>query len=248
MYFFISDTHLGLQNRKADKERESLLLDFLDSIKPRCKTLFIVGDFFDFWFEYETVIPRNFYRTLAKLAEFKDSGIEIVYLMGNHDFGHNNFFEDEFGIEVQKNDVEIELEGKRFYLAHGDGKAHNDDAYLLLRKILRSKWANSLFRILHPNFGIALATHSSRKSRVHTDAKDYGTIDGLKDFAKVKIDDGFDYVIMGHRHKAEYFNYNQGAYINLGEWIKKPHFGFFDGNKFELIDVKAFLHGQNAQK
>lgn len=234
--YFISDVHLGYFPRETDKKREKLLLDFLDSIKNNCSELVILGDLFDYWFDYKTVIPRDFYLTLAKLNEFKSLGIEITYLMGNHDFGHYNFFRKELDISIVENDITRIYYNKKFYLSHGDGKAYNDGLYLLLRKILRNKFAKWLYSKLHPNLGIKLASHSSRKSRQYTSNRNYGKRDGMLDFAQNKIEnEHYDYVVMGHRHKAEIVDFNKGKYINMGEWLKSPCYGVFDGEKFELI-------------
>jgi UDP-2,3-diacylglucosamine hydrolase len=234
MYYFFSDVHLGLFDREKDKIREDRLLSFLDDIKTDAKGIYIVGDLFDYWFDYKKVIPRHFFRTISKLLELKNSGIEIIYLMGNHDFGHYDFFKEELGIRVNENDVSVTLSNKKFYLAHGDGKVYKDYGYIVLKKILRSKLAQSLYRKIHPDFGIWLASSSSKRSRKYTDNKDYGGIDGLEIFAKAKIDEGYDFVMMGHNHKVKIIDYKSGKYINLGEWINKPSYAVFDGNSLEL--------------
>ena len=241
MTYFISDIHLGLQERKLDKIREDTLLSFLDKIKPNCKKIFIVGDLFDYWFEYKSVIPKNYYRTLTKLEELNRIGIRVVYLMGNHDFGHLDFFEDELNIKIFNDDIEETINGKRFYISHGDGKANNDEGYRAIKKILRSRWANKMFRSIHPDLGIKLAHSSSKKSRYYTDGKSYGESEGLEDFAAAKISEGFDYVIMGHRHRLVKKQIGNGFYINLGDWIKEPYFGLFDGSEFALLKVNDFI-------
>lgn len=242
MHYFISDIHLGILEREADKLRESLLLDFLDKITKDAKSLYIVGDLFDYWFEYKSVIPKYYYRVLSKLYEINKAGIDIYYLMGNHDFGHFDFFEKELDIQVYKEDFETIIAGKKFYLSHGDGKAYNDGGYRVLKKILRHPISNSIFRFIHPDYGIKLASSSSKKSRTYTDTKDFSKKEGLEDFAEEMIKRGFDYVIMGHRHKVNYIQYEDGIYINLGDWIKpEPIFGQFDGNEFKLVKVKEFL-------
>lgn len=237
MIYFISDLHLGVTERKEDRKREDLFLSLMDRIMPDCEKVYLVGDIFDYWFDYKTVIPKNFYRTLAKLREFTDAGIEIEYLMGNHDFGHRSFFEEELGIAVISTDIERVHGGKKFYISHGDGKADNDTGYLILRSILRNKVANFIYRIIHPDIGIGLASGSSKKSRSYTDTKDYGENEGMINFAKKKIDEGFDYVIMGHRHKRLELKHGSGTYYNLGEWIQEPSYGTFDGKEFRLERV-----------
>lgn len=235
MIYFFSDVHLGLGNRSDERKREDLLLQFLDMIRHDCEHLFIVGDLFDYWFEYKTVVPKYFYRTLSALDSLRQSGIRIDYLMGNHDFGHNTFFENELGIPIHKGDMEITLFDKRFYIAHGDGKAYNDTGYIILRAILRNRVAQFCYRLLHPDIGIGMAARTSQGSRAYTDKKEYGTKDGLADFAEKKIGEGFDYVIMGHRHLASMRQCGGGWYVNLGHWLSVPAtYGVFDGERFEL--------------
>ncbi len=241
MYYFISDLHLGYHERSCDKIREDVFLNLLDKISLDCQTLFLVGDIFDYWFEYKTVIPKEFYRTISALHKLKQKGIKIEYLMGNHDFGHRDFFEKELDIKIYRGDITQELDGKKFYISHGDGKSHNDIGYKILKKLLRSPWANFLYRIIHPDIGIGIASGFSKSSRRFTSDKDYGESDGMKDFAHSKIDEGFDYVIMGHRHIAEVTTHQNGTYVNLGEWFERPTFGTFSKGEFKLLDVNDFL-------
>ena len=243
MIYFISDVHLGLFHREKDLPREQLLLEFLRAISRDCKTLYMVGDIFDYWFEYKTVVPKYFYRTLAALRWMRDSGIEIEYIMGNHDFGHHDFFEKELDIKIYTGDIEREINGKKFYLSHGDGKSYKDTGYKMLKKILRNKTAQWMFTKLHPDFGIGLASHSSKSSRAYPDNKDFNEAegDGMRDFAIHKIEEGFDYVIMGHRHKLIEERISKGFYINLGDWFSEPCCGRFDGKKFELVKVKDVI-------
>lgn len=244
MIYFISDLHLGLEPRDKDIYKENLLLKFLSVIKDDCEKLFIVGDLFDYWFEYKTVIPKYFYRTLSAFYDFKEQGIDIEYIMGNHDFGHVDFFENELGITVHKEDMEYDLKGKKFFISHGDGKSNKDWGYKILKKILRSPVSLWIYLKLHPNLGIGLASNSSKSSRKYTSTKRYGITDGMKEFAFDKIDEGFDYVVMGHRHKAELTVHNHGYYANLGEWIKNPTFGRFDGEKMEILEVQKFVESK----
>ncbi|MBM2816230.1 MAG: lpxH [Ignavibacteria bacterium] len=237
MIYFISDVHLGFDKGESDKARENLLIEFLDKIESSCEKLFIVGDLFDYWFEYSSVIPRNYIRTLSKLLALSQSGIPIEYLIGNHDFGHVDFFEKELGIPVFGDDIEREIKGKKFYISHGDGKSNNDIGYRILKKILRNKYCQRLYRLLHPDWGIALASNSSRKSRHYTGKKDFGLSEGMSEFAKSKIDAGFDFVIMGHRHRAEVIDFSNGKYINLGDWLGPATYAVFDGNDVHLKKV-----------
>ncbi len=211
-----------------------MFIDFLKSLTKRCKKLYLVGDIFDYWFDYETVIPKYFYRTLTALYDLRKS-VPIEFVMGNHDFGHSGFFENELRIPVHSEDIVREHSRRKFLISHGDGKDPDDKNYLFIKKILRSPISLALYLKLHPNLGIKLASGSSKKSRDFTSKKDYGDYDTMKHFAETKIYEGFDYVIMGHRHKAEMHTIGKGFYVNLGEWLRKPHYGVFDGNSFELI-------------
>ncbi len=238
MIYFVSDVHLGYHERQQDKLREDLFIKFLYSLRKDCEILYLVGDIFDYWFEYKTVAPAFFYRTLTMIHDLISDGVKIEYLMGNHDFGHNVFFRNEFGIEVIQTDIERVLYNKKFYISHGDGKSYNDKSYLMLRSILRNKYCQKAYSLLHPDIGIKLALHTSRKSRKYTTQKDYGSRDGMLDFAKKKISDGFDYVIMGHRHKAEIHELLTGKYINLGDWLKNSYYAKFNGEMIELLEFK----------
>ncbi|OGU58455.1 MAG: hypothetical protein A2X64_08590 [Ignavibacteria bacterium GWF2_33_9] len=244
MIYFISDIHLGLKIRNEDRKIEDLLIAFLEKITADVETLVIVGDLFDYWFDYKTVIPKSFYRILAAIDKLVRSGVKIEYIIGNHDFGHSRFFREEFGIEPHFHDIEREYYGKKFYISHGDGKSNKDTGYKFLKKILRNSLNQKLYRMIHPDWGIGLASRSSRKSRNYTDKKNYGEADGMTQFAERKIDEGYDYVVMGHRHKLIEEHYKDGIYFNLGEWINNPHFLRFDGNSFTFESVRSFLSNQ----
>jgi UDP-2,3-diacylglucosamine hydrolase len=215
-----------------------------------------LGDLFDYWFEYTTVIPKYHIRTLAALADFADSGIPVDYLIGNHDFGHRTFFQDELGITIHKGDLDITLHGKRFYLAHGDGKALNDTAYLVMRSILRNPLALRAWKWLHPDVGVGIAAYFSRKSRMASstvrNAKKFGKErDGLEFFAEEKIKQGWEYVLMGHLHKPVVKrlagNECEGMYVNTGDWLEEPTFACFDGTVLRLWDLGEFLESRRDE-
>ena len=217
--YFISDVHLGLGTKEKEKAKENRLLGFLQEVFPVTETLFIVGDLFDFWFEYKTVIPKGFHRTLSALQGFTDAGKTIHYLAGNHDFWMKDFFREELGIHVHLEPFEMTVQGKRIYLHHGDGLAENDLGYKLIKPVLRHKFNAWLYRWLHPDIGVRLAKGSSRTSREYTSQKHYGEEEGMIREATRKIHEGFDIVIMGHRHKPNVLKIDNGTYINLGDWI-----------------------------
>ena len=237
VYFFISDIHLGLQSKSEEEEKEKKLVNFLKFAEDKCDELFIVGDLFDYWFEYKRVYQKGFYRTLTALKSLSEKNIKLHYFIGNHDFLHRDFFEKEFGAILYQKELSIELDGKKFFIAHGDGMVSNDTGYNILKWILRNKFFQWLYSLLHPDLGITIASGTSKSSRTYTDKKDYGEVDGLFEAAKKKIDEGFDYVIFGHLHRRLFLNYKNGTYINLGSWLTKPCYGIFKNKNFEIVDL-----------
>ncbi|MCX6149752.1 MAG: UDP-2,3-diacylglucosamine diphosphatase [Ignavibacteriales bacterium] len=235
-YLFISDIHLGLQSKELEDKKERLLVKFLEFALTEAKELFILGDLFDYWFEYKRVYQKGFFRTLTALQNISENNVKIHYLIGNHDFLHRDFFTKEIGCILYENPFEIILNKKKFFLAHGDGMVNNDLGYKILKKILRNKVVQKIYSVVHPDWGIALASKTSQTSRGYTTQKHYGEIDGLFEAAKLKIDDGFDYVLMGHSHYRANKKYKQGTYINLGSWLSQPCYGIFSDNKFEIRD------------
>ncbi|MGE5437646.1 MAG: UDP-2,3-diacylglucosamine diphosphatase [Syntrophothermus sp.] len=237
-YHFISDVHLGLQNKEAENKKERLLVSYLKFINQPDNELFILGDLFDYWFEYRRVYQKGFFRTLTALQDLVENGVKVHYFIGNHDFMHRNFFTSEIGVTLYEEPKEFILENKRFFIGHGDGMVMNDSGYNILKKILRNKTIQNMYSFLHPDMGISLASNTSKKSRGYTDKKDYGKPDGLFDAAKKIIDEGYDYVLFGHLHKRCFEKYKQGTYINLGSWLDKPCYGIFINGKFEIVDWK----------
>ena len=237
VYFFISDIHLGLQEKAEEIEKEKKLVNFFKFAETNCDELFIVGDLFDYWFEYKTVYQKGYYRTLTALKELSERNIKLHYFIGNHDFLHRNFFEKEFGAIMYADALSVDLNGKKFFIGHGDGMVSNDTGYNILKWILRNKFFQWLYSLLHPDLGISIASRTSKTSRDYTEKKNYGEVDGLFDAAKKIIDEGFDFVIFGHLHKRLYIPYNKGKYINLGSWLDKPCYGVFQNQKFEIMDL-----------
>jgi len=237
VYLFISDIHLGLQDKSQEEEKEKKLVGFLKFAETNCDELFIVGDLFDYWFEYKRVYQKGFYRTLSALKDLSDSQIKLHYFIGNHDFLHRDFFEKEFGAIMHPDRLSVELNGKKFFIAHGDGMVSNDTGYNILKWILRNNFFQRLYSLLHPDLGIGIASKTSKSSRVYTARKDYGEVDGLFEAAKKKIEEGFDYVLFGHLHKRIWQTYKHGNYINLGSWLDKPCYGILKHQKFEIVDL-----------
>lgn len=231
--YFFSDAHLGLGSKEEDRHKEHRLLRFLETIGPDADQLFIVGDLFDYWFEYRTVVPKGYFRLFAHLADLTDRGVSISYLAGNHDFWMKGYFPDELGIKVFAEPIERSIGGKRFYIHHGDGLLKRDTGYRILKKVLRNKANIFLFSLVHPDLTGAIARWSSRTSRKHTGNKTYEEGDMLE-FAAKKIAEGFDYVIMGHNHRSLYRNIGGGVYVNLGDWIEENTYAEFDGKNLRL--------------
>lgn len=246
-YYFFSDVHLGLESAEKEKLKELKVVEFLNEVCIDAKEIFIVGDLFDCWIEYKQVVPKGYYRLFTKISELTEKGIKFNYIAGNHDFWKGSFFKDEFGIDICHTHIEKEIEGKKFFIHHGDGFAHNDLGYRILKKVLRNNLNQKLYSMLHPDLGIRLAKGTSQTSRIHTNVKDYSEKDGMRDYAFKKISEGFDYVIMGHRHIPQITNFEKGYYINLGDWIDYFTFGVFKNNSFELKKYYDFKKAKKDQ-
>jgi len=217
--YFFSDVHLGLGSKEQERGKENNLLKFLEEIRPKTESLFIVGDLFDFWFEYRTVIPKGFHRTLSALQAFTDEGRTVHYVAGNHDFWIGDYFGSELGMAVHLEPFETLVQGRKVFLHHGDGLSERDLGYRLIKPVLRNRVNIALYRWLHPDIGVRLARGSSRTSREYTTGKHFGEEAGMLRFAREKIRGGADVVVMGHRHKPSREEIDGGVYVNLGDWI-----------------------------
>jgi len=231
--YFFSDAHLGLGSRAEDRQKEQRIIQFLDYVKRDAEQLFIIGDLFDYWFEYKTVVPKGYFRLFAKIAELTDRGIHVTYVVGNHDFWIKEYFHDELGIDIQRDPIEREIHGRKFFIHHGDGLLKSDRGYRLLKRILRNRLCIILFSLVHPDLTGQIARWSSRKSRQYASARRYEGSD-MVDFAAKKLRDGYDYVVMGHNHAAQFRHIGRGFYVNLGDWIFENSFAVFDGRRLEL--------------
>lgn len=238
--YFLSDFHLGIPNHSKSLEREKKVINFLTSIEKEAAEIFILGDMFDFWYEYKTVVPKGFTRLFGKLATLTDRGIPITFFVGNHDMWMNGYFEEELNITVYHQVKSYEWNNKKFFIGHGDGLGPGDKKYKLLKKLFRSKISQWLFGILHPNWGIGLANYFSKKSRLKTMQADKKFLGEEKEWLLIfcrqtLAKEHFDYFIFGHRHfPMEYKIGNRSTYINLGDWIRDFTYAVFDGEKVEL--------------
>ena len=238
--YFLSDFHLGAPNHASSLKREKKITRFLDTIKAEAEVIFILGDMFDFWYEYKKVIPKGFVRILGKLAELTDSGITIYFFVGNHDMWMNGYFESELNIPVFHDHRLFEFNGKKFIIGHGDGLGPGDHKYKFIKKLFRNRLANALFGMLHPGWGIGLANYFSRKSRASTGEKDEHFLgeenEWLISFAREQLKERhIDFFIFGHRHLPMVFPLQENSlYVNLGDWIKYNSYAVFDGHNVEL--------------
>lgn len=238
--YFLSDFHLGAPDYESSLVREKRIARFLDEIKTDAAVIFILGDLFDFWYEYKKVVPRGFVRILGKLAELTDSGIIIHFFVGNHDMWMNGYFEKELNINVFFDPQEFEFNGKKFLIGHGDGLGPGDHRYKFIKKIFRNHFSQWLFGVLHPSAGIGLADYFSRKSRAATGSGDEHFLGKDKEwlilFCKETLKKKhFDFFIFGHRHLPIIFDLgNESIYINLGDWIKYNSYAVFENENVTL--------------
>ena len=247
--YFISGIHLGLGSRKEEKAKEDRLLAFLRSILPLTEQLFILGDLFDFWFEYKTVIPKGFHRTLTVLQDFTERDIPVHYLAGNHDYWMGDYFRTELGVQLHLDPFDVVADGKRIHMHHGDGLAGNDLGYRLIKPILRNRINIKLYRWLHPDIGVPLARGSSRTSREYTSDKKFGEDKGMIEYAEGRIAGGADMVVMGHRHRPYMKPLGEGVYVNLGDWISCNSYGALESGTMNLYTwngQQESLHGTAA--
>jgi len=239
--YFLSDFHLGAPNAADSLVREKMIVRFLDEAKKDAEVIFIVGDLFDFWFEYKHVVPKGYTRILGKLAEITDSGIPIHFFVGNHDMWMTDYFQKELNIPVYFEPKEFEFNGKKFLVGHGDGLGPGDHGYKFIKKVFRNPVCQWLFGILPPRIGIGLANYFSRKSRAKTvdvEEKFLGEDnEWLIIYSKeILTQKHFDFFIFGHRHLPIDFKLKENSqYINLGDWIKFFTYAVFDGEKVSLL-------------
>ncbi|NNC95896.1 MAG: UDP-2,3-diacylglucosamine diphosphatase [Chitinophagales bacterium] len=236
--FFASDLHLGFPDHTNSLIREKKFIRWLDSIAYEAHEIFLVGDIFDFWFDYKRSVPKGFTRILGKIAELCDRGIKIHYFTGNHDVWLFGYFEDELGVQVHKEEYKFNYQNKEFYVAHGDGLGPGDHGYKFLKKVFTNRFCQWLFSKLHPDLGIGIAKYWSLKSREHSEIEAFLGEDKewlvihSKELLK---EQHFDYFIYGHRHIPVDIEIGQHSrYINLGDWIDHFTYAEFADGKLEL--------------
>ncbi|MCH8904113.1 MAG: UDP-2,3-diacylglucosamine diphosphatase [Bacteroidetes bacterium] len=252
--YFASDFHLGTPNYAKSLAREKKVVAWLESIKNDAKEIYLLGDIFDFWFEYKTVVPKGFTRLLGKIAELSDAGIPIKFFTGNHDLWMKDYFEKELNVEVYHHPITAEWNGKKFFIGHGDGLGPKDYGYKFINKIFKNKFCQWLFAQLHPGIGIKIAQLWSKKSR-NSNSSDKKFLGEEKEHLLIYAKDAlrkehFDFFIFGHRHiplditlsnnvngkenKSHASSNSQSRYINLGDWITHYSYAEFDGTELKL--------------
>jgi UDP-2,3-diacylglucosamine hydrolase len=243
--YFLSDFHLGAPDAASSLQREKQVVRFLDEIKNDAAEIFLVGDMFDFWYEYRKVVPKGFTRLLGKLAELSDAGIRMHFFVGNHDMWMKDYFLKELNIPIYFEPKEFERNGKKFLIGHGDGLGPGDKGYKFLKKIFRNPFCQWLFGILPPYFGMGLADYFSRRSRAQTGVSEETFLGEDKEWLLIYSKEvlkkkNFDFFVFGHRHLAiDHRLSGNSRYINLGDWIHYYTYGVFDGNNLQL---KSFLN------
>jgi UDP-2,3-diacylglucosamine hydrolase len=237
--YFASDFHLGAGGYAVSRERERRIVRWLDEIKPDAAEIFLMGDIFDFWFEYKTVIPKGYIRLLGKLAELTDAGVKLYFFKGNHDMWMFDYFERELGAAIISNELIFERGGKKFYLHHGDGLGPGDNMYKVLKKVFRSSVCQWLFARVHPNLGVGIANYWSQNSRI-SNSKGGNPKPGEQEWLvaycrEVLKTTYYDFMIFGHRHLPLDIALNsESRYINLGQWINFNSYAVFDGSELRL--------------
>ncbi|MEO6732722.1 MAG: UDP-2,3-diacylglucosamine diphosphatase [Ferruginibacter sp.] len=238
--YFLSDFHLGAPNAASSLQREKRIVRFFNSIQNDAEQIFIVGDMFDFWFEYSAVVPKGYTRLFGKLAELTDAGISVHFFVGNHDMWMSNYFQTELNIPVYFEPKTFEINGKKFYIGHGDGLGPGDNGYKFLKKVFRNKLCQAMFGLIPPAIGMGIANYFSRKSRAAAGNAPEKFLGEEKEWLiiyskEVLQNEHFDYLIFGHRHlPVDFIIKEKTRYINLGEWMNYNSYAVYDGNEVEL--------------
>ena len=242
--YFASDNHLGAPNAVASRDREIKFVSWLDSIKSDASAIFLLGDLFDFWFEYKYVVPKGFTRVLGKLAELSDSGIQIHFFVGNHDLWTNGYLAEELNIQVYHKPAEFTFNTTCFFIGHGDGLGPGDKGFKRLKKVFINPFFKWLYRWLHPDIGVRFAQYLSLRNKIISGSEDFKYLGDDKEwlvlYCRRKLEEKHrDYFVFGHRHLPLEISLNeQSNYINLGDWISHYTYAVFDGQKMRLKTYK----------
>ena len=237
--YFASDFHLGSPNLEKSHEREKNIVSWLDHIKDDAKSIYLVGDIFDFWFEYSKVVPKGFTRLLGKLAQLYDDGINLNLVVGNHDMWVNDYFQKEIGLKVFTKQVIINENDNKILISHGDGLGKGNISFKVIKKIFKSPLCRWLFERVHPNLGVSIAHLWSNSSRKKSKKIKNNNHDNLIDYCKkLQKTNPIDFYVFGHLHSPESINIDETTkYINTGDWINHNSYAvFYNGN----IEIKKW--------
>ncbi len=238
--YFLSDFHLGAPDASTSLERERTLVRFLDEIKQDASEIFLVGDLFDFWYEYRLVVPKGYVRLLGKLAELSDRGIQLHFFMGNHDMWVKDYFQQELSMKVYDHPVRFDRQGKKLLIGHGDGLGPGDNGYKRLKKLFRNPIAQWLFGILPPVVGMGLAQYLSRRSRAQTGSTQEIFLGPDREWliqyaTRKQALEAVDYYVFGHRHlPIDHPIEPHARYVNLGDWIRYQTYGVMENGSLQL--------------
>ncbi len=238
--YFASDQHFGAPTVSESKVREAKFINWLDHIKKDAAELFLLGDLFDFWFEYKTVVPKGFVRVLGKLAELRDVGITIHFFVGNHDLWMRDYFETELGIKVYYKPAVFTFNDKTFYIAHGDGLGPGDKGYKRMKKVFANPFSKWLYRWLHPDIGLRLGQYLSTQNKLISGEEDVVFLGHDKEWLVQHSHEllnkmHYDYFVFGHRHLPMEIKLNdKSTYVNLGDWVSHFTYAVFENGKLSL--------------
>lgn len=242
--YFLSDLHLGAPYFKDRIEAERRVVSFLDSIKRKADVLYLLGDILDYWYEYRYVVPRGFVRFFGKLAELSDSGIRIVWLIGNHDIWIYDYIPTELGIEVVDGALTEVIDGRTFYMTHGDGVGELKPTFRLMRSLFRNKFCQKLFSGIHPRWTVPFAYNWSSHSRKTGGSSGYESTDAMVENLRhysldyLETHPDINYFIYGHLHVMQCEQLAPASeMIVLGDWITHFSYGHWDGARFELASI-----------
>lgn len=233
--YFISDVHLGHDGDGKEREKLRKLEDFFRMIESDGEHLYILGDLFDFWFEYKHAIPKDHLKVLFLLSKLANSGIKLSYVTGNHDFWLGDMLPRHLDIEVFRDATTVTHDGKSIYLIHGDGLAKADHGYRILKRIMRNRFNIFLYRQIPPDLGIPFAKWCSRASRKRSAGVPKSSfVHEYRDYAESKLRDGHDCVMIGHTHHPERIEFDSGIYINTGDWFDNFTYAELRDGEFSL--------------
>jgi UDP-2,3-diacylglucosamine hydrolase len=239
--YFASDFHLGMPDRLSSLKRERLIVKWLDEIKNDATEIFLMGDLFDFWFEYRSVVPKGYVRLLGKIAEITDAGIPVTLFTGNHDMWMFDYLQKELNVSIIRDHIILEYNGKKFFIGHGDGIGPGDRGYKFIKAVFANPMCQWLFARLHPNLAFGIANFWSKQSRMEVEQLEFKGEDKEYQilFAKEQLKkEHIDYFVFGHRHIPLEIQLNEKShYVNIGDWIANNTYAVFNG---EILELKKY--------